>query len=115
MAACLNFAQFLPSFTSQHKSWLTICKSLRRFHGETGATLHQIGSKKGPEQCRTLYVVDVTFLTATLLDPWAVRGRHCFEFGNRVGFLHSQTDIVQTFQQALLFEGIHIEFDHASI
>ncbi len=64
MAACLNLAQFLPSFTFQHKSWLTICKCLWRFRGETGATLHQIGSKKGSDQRRTLYVVDIVFQTA---------------------------------------------------
>lgn len=74
MAACLIIAQFLPSFSFQHKSWLTICKSLRRFRGETGATLHQIGSKKGPDHRRTLYVVAVAYLTANFQTGFKPRG-----------------------------------------
>jgi hypothetical protein len=48
LAACLNLAQFLPSFTKGLNPWMDFNLNLRRFDGRTGAEMYHQGKKFRP-------------------------------------------------------------------
>lgn len=49
------------------------------------------------------------------LDPRPGLCGLCFKAGDAVGFFHGQADIVQTFEQAVLFEAVDFKGEHLAV